>query len=100
MVIGPRHLLVMYAGAIARPLIAGGALKLRSEQAALPTLADLIACVIVALIHSPGFTRGFGVSLPVVFGRDLRRRRGRGQDGRSPLTGSHTSPENCNRNPS
>ena len=48
--LGIQHVLVMYAGAVAVPLIIGGALKLPKEQMAQLINADLFACGIVTLI--------------------------------------------------
>jgi len=66
--LGLQHVLVMYAGAIAVPLIVGRALKLTPEQVALLISADLFACGIVTLIQSMGVTRWFGIRLPVMMG--------------------------------
>ncbi len=66
--LGLQHVLVMYAGAIAVPLIVGRALKLTPEQVALLISADLFACGIVTLIQSLGMTRWFGIKLPVMMG--------------------------------
>ncbi len=66
--LGLQHVLVMYAGAIAVPLIVGRALKLSPEQVALLISADLFACGIVTLIQSLGFTKWFGIQLPVMMG--------------------------------
>jgi uric acid transporter len=66
--LGMQHVLVMYAGAIAVPLIVGRALKLTPEQVALLISADLFACGIVTLIQSFGMTRWFGIKLPVMMG--------------------------------
>jgi uric acid transporter len=66
--LGLQHVLVMYAGAIAVPLIVGRALKLSPEQVALLISADLFACGIVTLIQSLGFTKYFGIKLPVMMG--------------------------------
>ncbi len=66
--LGLQHVLVMYAGAIAVPLIVGRALKLTPEQVALLISADLFCCGLVTLIQSLGFTRWFGVKLPVMMG--------------------------------
>jgi Permease family len=77
--LGLQHVLVMYAGAIAVPLIVGRALKLTPEQVALLISADLFACGIVTLIQSLGFTRWFGIKLPVMMGVTLRRRRADGR---------------------
>jgi len=66
--LGLQHVLVMYAGAIAVPLIVGRALKLSPEQVALLISADLFVCGIVTLIQSLGVTRWFGIKLPVMMG--------------------------------
>ena len=66
--LGPQHVLVMYAGAIAVPLIVGRALKLSPEQVALLISADLFCCGIVTLVQSLGFTKWFGIRLPVMMG--------------------------------
>jgi uracil-xanthine permease len=66
--LGLQHVLVMYAGAIAVPLIVGRALKLTPEQVALLISADLFCCGIVTLIQSLGVTRWFGIKLPVMMG--------------------------------
>ena len=49
--VGLQHVLVMYAGAIAVPLIIGGALKLPKDQIAFLINADLFACGIATLIQ-------------------------------------------------
>ena len=66
--LGLQHVMVMYAGAIAVPLIIGRALKLSPEQVAMLISADLFACGIVTLIQSLGFGRYFGIRLPVMMG--------------------------------
>ncbi len=66
--LGLQHVLVMYAGAIAVPLIVGRALKLAPEQVALLISADLFCCGLVTLIQSFGVTRWFGIKLPVMMG--------------------------------
>ena len=65
--LGLQHVLVMYAGAVAVPLIIGGALKLPKEQMAQLINADLFACGIVTLIQAIGCWR-FGIRLPVMMG--------------------------------
>jgi uric acid transporter len=65
--LGIQHVLVMYAGAVAVPLIIGGALKLPKEQMAQLINADLFACGIATLIQAIGFWR-FGIRLPVMMG--------------------------------
>ncbi len=66
--LGIQHVLVMYAGAVAVPLIVGRALKLTPEQVAVLISADLFCCGIVTLIQSLGVTRWFGIKLPVMMG--------------------------------
>jgi NCS2 family nucleobase:cation symporter-2 len=65
--LGIQHVLVMYAGAVAVPLIIGGALKLPKEHLAMLINADLFACGLVTLIQSLGIWR-FGIKLPVMMG--------------------------------
>jgi NCS2 family nucleobase:cation symporter-2 len=66
--LGFQHVLVMYAGAIAVPLIIGRALKLSPQEVALLISADLFCCGIVTLIQSLGVTQWFGIKLPVMMG--------------------------------
>ncbi|MFO1218924.1 MAG: nucleobase:cation symporter-2 family protein [Burkholderiaceae bacterium] len=66
--LGIQHVLVMYAGAVAVPLIVGRALKLTPEQVAMLISADLFCCGLVTLIQSFGVTRWFGIRLPVMMG--------------------------------
>ena len=66
--LGIQHVLVMYAGAIAVPLIVGRALKLPPEDVAFLISADLFCCGIVTLIQSLGVTQWFGIRLPVMMG--------------------------------
>jgi uric acid transporter len=66
--LGLQHVLVMYAGAIAVPLIVGRALKLSPEQVALLISADLFCCGVVTLIQALGVTQYFGIRLPVMMG--------------------------------
>jgi uric acid transporter len=65
--LGIQHVLVMYAGAIAVPLIIGRALKLAPDQIAVLVNADLLACGIATLIQSVGIGP-FGIRLPVMMG--------------------------------
>ncbi|MEP7207066.1 MAG: nucleobase:cation symporter-2 family protein [Casimicrobiaceae bacterium] len=65
--VGLQHVLVMYAGAIAVPLIIGGALKLPKDQVAFLINADLFACGIATLIQCLGLWK-FGIRLPVIMG--------------------------------
>ena len=66
--LGLQHVLVMYAGAIAVPLIIGRALNLDPEQVAMLISADLFCCGLVTLIQALGATRWFGIRLPVMMG--------------------------------
>jgi len=65
--LGLQHVLVMYAGAVAVPLIIGRALQLTPEQVAFLINADLFACGIVTLIQAFGIP-GVGIRLPVMMG--------------------------------
>jgi uric acid transporter len=62
-----QHVLVMYAGAVAVPLIIGRALKLPPEDVAFLISADLFACGIATLVQCLGFA-GVGIRLPVMMG--------------------------------
>lgn len=66
--LGIQHVLVMYAGAIAVPLIVGRALKLDPQQVAFLISADLFVCGIVTIIQSLGATQWFGIKMPVMMG--------------------------------
>lgn len=66
--LGFQHVLVMYAGAIAVPLIVGRALSLPPEEVAFLISADLFVCGIVSIIQSLGATQWFGIKLPVMMG--------------------------------
>nr|WP_269466247.1 nucleobase:cation symporter-2 family protein [Pandoraea faecigallinarum] len=63
--LGLQHVLVMYAGAVAVPLIIGGALGLPKDQIAFLISADLMCCGIATLIQSVGIGR-FGIRMPVI----------------------------------
>jgi xanthine permease len=65
--LGVQHVLVMYAGAVAVPLIIGRALKLQPEEVAFLISADLFACGLATLVQSIGFP-GVGIRLPVMMG--------------------------------
>ncbi|MBK8439566.1 MAG: purine permease [Rhodobacter sp.] len=66
--LGLQHVLVMYAGAVAVPLIIGRALKLDPADVAFLISADLFVCGIATLIQSVGVTQWFGIKLPVMMG--------------------------------
>jgi len=65
--LGLQHVLVMYAGAVAVPLIIGRALKLPPEEVAFLISADLFSCGIATLVQCIGFP-GVGIRLPVMMG--------------------------------
>ncbi len=62
-----QHVLVMYAGAVAVPLIIGRALGLPPEDVAFLISADLFACGLATLVQCFGFP-GVGIRLPVMMG--------------------------------
>src|SRR3990170_2504633 len=64
---GLQHVLAMYAGAVAVPLIVGGAMRLPPADLAYLITADLLVCGIATLIQCIGFWR-FGVRLPIMQG--------------------------------
>jgi xanthine permease len=67
-VLGLQHVLVMYAGCVAVPLIVGGALKLDASTIAILVNADLFVAGVITIIQSLGVGRILGVRLPVVAG--------------------------------
>ena len=67
-VLGLQHLFIMYAGAVAVPLIVGGALKLPISTIGLLVNADLFVSGVATIIQSVGIGKIFGVRLPVVAG--------------------------------
>ncbi|WAX94821.1 nucleobase:cation symporter-2 family protein [Aminobacter sp. NyZ550] len=66
--LGLQHVLVMYAGAVAVPLIVGSALQLPKDQIAMLVSADLFCCGIVTLIQALGVGRHVGIRLPIMMG--------------------------------
>jgi xanthine permease len=67
-VLGLQHVLVMYAGCVAVPLIVGSALGLDTRTIGLLVNADLVVAGIVTLVQTLGVGRILGVRLPVVTG--------------------------------
>ena len=65
--LGIQHVLVMYAGAVAVPLIIGGALGLDPAQRTMLINADLFACGLATLVQAFGLP-GVGIRLPVMMG--------------------------------
>ena len=68
LVFGLQHLCIMYAGAVAVPLIVGPAVGLNSAQIAALVSADLLVSGIATIIQSAGIKNILGVRLPVVAG--------------------------------
>jgi uric acid transporter len=66
--LGIQHLFIMYAGAVAVPLIVGPAVGLKPDQTALLIAADLLVSGICTIIQAAGISWVFGVRLPVVAG--------------------------------
>lgn len=64
---GLQHVLAMYAGAVAVPLIVGGAMKLSPADLAYLINADLLLCGIATVLQCVGLWR-FGVRLPIMQG--------------------------------
>jgi NCS2 family nucleobase:cation symporter-2 len=62
-----QHVLVMYAGAVAVPLIVASALGLARADTAFLISADLFCCGLATLVQSVGLP-GLGIRLPVVMG--------------------------------
>ncbi|HEV7791451.1 MAG TPA: nucleobase:cation symporter-2 family protein [Pseudonocardia sp.] len=68
LVLGLQHLFIMYAGAVAVPLIVGPAVGLDSSDIAILVSADLLVSGIASIIQSVGISKIMGVRLPVVAG--------------------------------
>jgi uric acid transporter len=64
---GAQHVLAMYAGAVAVPLIIGGALGLSRDSVVTLIDADLFTCGLATLLQTVGLGP-FGVRLPIVQG--------------------------------
>lgn len=68
-VYGLQHVLAMYAGAVAVPLVVGSALKLSQEQLIFLISADLFTCGIATLIQTLGLGRiPIGIKIPLIQG--------------------------------
>ena len=66
--LGLQHFFIMYAGAVAVPIIVGGALKLARDDIAMLINADLLICGIVTIIQATGLTKWLGCRLPLASG--------------------------------
>lgn len=67
-ILGLQHVLAMYAGAVAVPLIIGGAVGLTPEQLAFLVAADLFTCGIATLLQAIGMGPYIGIKLPAILG--------------------------------
>lgn len=65
---GLQHVLVMYAGAVAVPLVVGSAIGLTDEQIVVLIGCDLMVCGLATLMQTLGVGRWMGCRLPVVQG--------------------------------
>jgi uracil-xanthine permease len=68
LILGLQHLFIMYAGAVAVPLIVGPAVGLDGADIAILVSADLLVSGIASIIQSVGIGKIMGVRLPVVAG--------------------------------
>lgn len=66
-VLGLQHLLAMYAGAVAVPLLIGTGLNFNSEQMTYLISIDIFMCGVATLLQLT-VNRFFGIGLPVVLG--------------------------------
>lgn len=67
-ILGLQHVLAMYAGAVAVPLIVGGAVGLTKSQLAFLINADLFTCGIATLLQVLGIGKNIGIRLPIILG--------------------------------
>ncbi|MGX9743360.1 nucleobase:cation symporter-2 family protein [Pseudocitrobacter corydidari] len=65
-ILGLQHVLVMYAGAVAVPLMIGDRLGLSKEAIAMLISSDLFCCGVVTLLQCVGIGRFMGIRLPVI----------------------------------
>ncbi|MEV0604435.1 nucleobase:cation symporter-2 family protein [Streptomyces sp. NPDC050315] len=68
LVLGLQHVLVMYTGSLAVPLLFGAAADLPQDTIALLIAADLLIAGVITVVQSVGAGRLLGVRLPVVAG--------------------------------
>lgn len=66
--LGLQHVLAMYAGALAVPLIVGSAIGLTTQQIEYLIAADLFTCGVATFIQSFGLGKYVGIKLPVILG--------------------------------
>lgn len=65
-ILGLQHVMVMYAGAVAVPLMIGNQLGLSKDTVALLISSDLFCCGVVTLLQCVGIGRFMGIRLPVI----------------------------------
>ncbi|MFG6653118.1 nucleobase:cation symporter-2 family protein [Scandinavium sp. M-37] len=65
---GLQHVLVMYAGAVAVPLVVGNAVGLPPDHIILLISADLFICGIATIVQSLGIGKRLGCKLPLIQG--------------------------------
>ena len=70
-VLGIQHLLAMYSGAVAVPLLIGHALNFNADQMIYLVSIDLFMCGLATFIQLIR-NRYFGIGLPVVLGCDIQ----------------------------
>lgn len=63
-----QHVLTMYSGALAVPLVLGAAVGLTREQIAFLISADLLTCGIATLFQTLGIGARIGIRLPLMMG--------------------------------
>jgi len=66
--LGLQHVLAMYAGAVAVPIIVGGAVGLSPAQLAFLVAADLFTCGLATLLQAIGLWNFAGIRLPAILG--------------------------------
>ncbi len=66
--LGFQHVLAMYAGAVAVPLILGAAIGLPKTQTAFLISADLFTCGIATILQTHGLGKNIGIRLPLMMG--------------------------------
>ena len=64
--LGLQHVLAMYAGAVAVPLIIGAAVGLTPTQLSMLVAADLFTCGLATLLQAIGIGNFAGVRLPAI----------------------------------
>ena len=65
--LGAQNVLVMYANAVAVPMIVGAALHLSRAQLAILITCDLFVCGLTTILQAAGWWR-LGIRLPIIMG--------------------------------